>query len=237
MQKVKCQVATAPLRAENSDSAEMVSQLLYGEKAVVIEVNNNFTKIKTIYDQYEGWIDTKQLLAISEETFCQTSFLVPDNMMQVTTNQGPMFLSLGSELDFEIKTENTSHNIAESIVNMAKTFINTPYLWGGRSVFGIDCSGFSQIIYKAHQLKLPRDAYQQAALGETLSFLFEAQPGDLAFFENAEGRIIHVGIMLNAQEIIHAHGKVRVDGIDSHGIFNQELKRYTHQLSFIKRFI
>ena len=116
----------------------------------------------------------------------------------------------------------------------AKEFLNAPYLWGGKSFFGVDCSGFTQLVYKVNNVKLPRDAYQQAEVGEALSFVEESQPGDLAFFENAEGRIIHVGIMLDDQKIIHASGKVRIDTLDSTGIFNQEMNKHTHKLRFVK---
>jgi cell wall-associated NlpC family hydrolase len=117
------------------------------------------------------------------------------------------------------------------------TFLNAPYMWGGRSPFGIDCSGFTQAVYKLKRIKLLRDASQQSTLGEPLSFLTEAEPGDLAFFDNEEGLISHVGIITDQQHIIHASGKVRIDRIDHEGIYNDEEKRYTHLLRIIKRII
>ena len=125
----------------------------------------------------------------------------------------------------------------ESIVEDALGFLNAPYLWGGRSFFGIDCSGFTQIIYKINGIKLPRDAYQQVECGEALDFVEEAKGGDLAFFENENGDIIHVGIMLDDQKIIHAHGKVRIDELDSIGVFNKEQNKHTHKLRIIKRIV
>ena len=112
-----------------------------------------------------------------------------------------------------------------------------PYLWGGKSTFGIDCSGLTQQVYKLGGYELPRDAYQQAELGEVLSFVEEAEPGDLAFFDNADGKIIHVGIILGDYKIIHAHGKVRIDPFDSNGIFNTDSQKYSHKLRFIKKVI
>ena len=143
---------------------------------------------------------------------------------------------MGSEVTFETSSPTRGHNLSESIVNCAKEFLNVPYLWGGKSFFGIDCSGFTQIIYKIHGIKIPRDTYQQAEMGEALTFIEEAKPGDLAFFENSEGRIIHVGFILADQKIIHAHGKVRIDSLDSSGIFNKDQNKHTHKLRFIRSY-
>jgi cell wall-associated NlpC family hydrolase len=121
------------------------------------------------------------------------------------------------------------------VIDVAKFYLNAPYLWGGKSVFGIDCSGLSQMVFRQFGIKLRRDAYQQAEQGELVGFLQEAKAGDLAFFDNNEGRINHVGIMMDNERIIHASGKVRIDAIDNQGIFNRELNRYTHKLRIIKR--
>ena len=118
----------------------------------------------------------------------------------------------------------------------AKFFLNAPYLWGGRTPWGIDCSGLTQQVYKHFGIAILRDASQQATQGKTVNFLAEAKPGDLAFFDNAEGRIIHVGILLSPEEIIHASGRVKIDRIDNEGIYSEELGKRTHQLRIIKRF-
>jgi len=130
-------------------------------------------------------------------------------------NDGKTLLSMGSEVEFPAVASRRSHDVRESIALTAKEFLNVPYLWGGKSFFAVDCSGFTQLVYKIHDIKLPRDASQQVEVGESLSFVEESQPGDLAFFENPEGKIIHVGIMLDNQRIIHASGKVRIDTLDS----------------------
>ena len=122
----------------------------------------------------------------------------------------------------------------EKIVENALMFLSSPYLWGGRSPLGVDCSGFSQIVYRLQGIDLPRDAYQQAKVGTTLSFVEESEPGDLAFFDNQEGVITHVGIILKDNHIIHASGKVRIDRMDQQGIFNSELGIHTHKLRLIK---
>ena len=147
-----------------------------------------------------------------------------------------MLLSLGSEIPSNEENSIVSAT-REKISQTANLFLNVPYLWSGRSFFGIDCSGLTQLVYKVCGLSLPREAHQQAEQGRVLDFIEESQPGDLAFFENGEGKISHVGVMLDNQKIIHAYGKVRIDTLDSSGIFNQELNRHTHKLRFVKSFL
>jgi cell wall-associated NlpC family hydrolase len=171
----------------------------------------------------------------------------------IELNNIPMHLSLGSSLgflhkgkaminQFEISCERTlwdpkQHQPnGELILQIAMKYLNTPYLWGGRSVFGIDCSGFVQQVYRFFGIKLPRDAYQQAIEGELIGFLQESKCGDLAYFDNQEGKIIHVGILIDAETIIHASGKVRIDKIDNLGILNTDTGERSHQLRIIKRY-
>ena len=237
MNKGICNVSIAPLRADSSDKSEIVSQLLYGESADIIEVKDNWTKIITHYDNYEAWMDTKQILPVSDEfVTSRKRNLVKEPFQSTMTESGKVLLSMGSEVNFETTAPTRGRDLSESIVNCAKEFLNVPYLWGGKSFFGIDCSGFTQIIYKIHGIKIPRDAYQQAEIGDALTFIEEAKPGDLAFFENKEGRIHHVGIILADQKIIHAHGKVRIDSLDTSGIFNKDQNKHTHKLRFIRSY-
>ena len=231
MNKAITNVSVAPVRAENSDKAEMVTQLLFGESVEILETAGNWAKIKTDYDGYEGWVDPKQISPVSEEEFAERQVkILSDGFSFCTIKDKKMLLSAGSECE-NLNQQNAQKSISEIAVD----FLNVPYLWGGRSYFGIDCSGFTQLVYKIKDIKLPRDAYQQAERGFVLDFIEEAEPGDLAFFENEEGRIIHVGIMLENQKVIHAHGKVRIDQLDSVGIFNKDQNKHTHKLRFIKR--
>lgn len=235
MDKGICIVTVAPVRAENSDRAEIVTEILYGESADIVEVNKNWTKIKMHYDGYEGWMDTKQIKPVTEEYLANRKVtLITEDFSSIMTLEGKTLLSMGSEVEFPAVASRRSHDVRESIALTAKEFLNIPYLWGGKSFFAVDCSGFVQLVYKIHNVKMPRDTYQQAEVGETLSFVEESQPGDLAFFENSEGKIIHVGIMLDNQKIIHASGKVRIDTLDSSGIFNKEMNKHTHKLRVIK---
>lgn len=235
MDKAVCNVSVAAVRAEASDRAEILTQILFGEGLQLLEMTANWAKIKMDYDGYEGWMDPNQFSLKSDEFFeNRKAQVITQTACSFASDSGKMLLSIGSEVDVPSENSNHFQNIRENLISTAKKFLNVPYLWGGKSFFGIDCSGFTQLVFKVYGKKIPRDAYQQAEVGEVLDFLEESQAGDLAFFENAEGRIIHVGIMLNSHQIIHAHGKVRIDELDSTGIFNKEKKAHTHKLRFVK---
>ncbi len=233
MNKAICTVSVAAIRAEPSHQSEMTSQLLYGETVDILESKGSFIKVKMHLDGYEGWTDARQISDISEEYFLERKTeLVLNPIQMYNTSQGAILLSMGSEVNSE-NIKPTFLNF-ENISETAKQFLNVPYLWSGRSFFGIDCSGFIQLIYKVQGLALPREAQQQSEIGEVLSFVEESKPGDLAFFENEDGKICHVGMMLPDQKIIHASGKVRIDCLDSTGIFNKELNKHTHKLRFLR---
>ncbi|RZL17033.1 MAG: hydrolase [Pedobacter sp.] len=253
-----CRIAVAPLRADKSDRAEIVSQLLFGDHVEVVGKEDRWWLVENGYDGYQGWIDFKQLAPISEAQYQALSNckdLAPLNFNnELTGPDGSIYhISAGSNLPFlkdgycyageeqfklSFEPHHTSKaNFSSDLENTARFFLNTPYLWGGRNVFGIDCSGFVQTVFKYLGVKMRRDASQQAEHGELVAFLSEARAGDVAFFDNEEGKITHVGILLDARTIIHAAGKVKIDPIDDQGIFNKELNRYTHKLRIIKRFV
>jgi cell wall-associated NlpC family hydrolase len=229
----------------------MVSQLLFGEAGEVIAIEGDFTKIKTLNDNYTGWCQTAQLHDI-ESIVPQNKLLAGEWINKININGQEAYIPLGADLSFlqNNKAEVGKNSIdykgpglipqsnewtAESVRQWAYTFLNTPYLWGGRSVFGIDCSGFTQMVYKCFDKQLQRDASQQATQGEAIGFLQEVQTGDLAFFDNADGKITHVGLLLDSSTIIHSSGKVRVDTIDNMGIINTDTGKRTHSLRIIKR--
>lgn len=251
-----CNLSIIPLRIEPNDTSEMVSQLLFGEHFKILEIRKNWSKIRVSFDNYEGWIDNKQYEEISEEIYTtieNTTTILSAEIIDFATKPDQSFLTipLGSCLpfynnqQFVLNTTNYQYEgkvfqkkfTKNAIIEIAFHFLNTPYLWGGKSPFGIDCSGFTQMVYKLCGYKLLRDASQQATQGEVLSFIEESEPGDLAFFDNNEGIITHVGIIMNDNYIIHAHGKVRIDRIDHSGIFNVDIKRHTHKLRVIKKII
>ncbi|PWA08805.1 C40 family peptidase [Flavobacterium laiguense] len=249
-----CNLAIIPLRAEASDKSEIVSQVLFGEHFEILEQLKQWSRIKMQYDDYEGWIDTKQFQEITESNFKQLSkdaiILNADLIEYITAPSNLLIpIPLGSSLSFlnysEINTCNFDFEGTKTsgikpknfLLNSAFMYLNAPYLWGGKTPFGIDCSGFTQMVYKLNGYKLLRDASQQAMQGEALSFIEESEPGDLAFFDNEEGNIIHVGIIMENNYIIHASGKVRIDRLDHLGIYNADLNKHTHKLRVIKKII
>ena len=238
MEKAVCKVMAAPVREEPKEQAEMVTQILYGETLDVLEAGKYWSKIKMHFDGYEGFVDSRQIQKISDEALENRKVtLITEDFQSVLMKDGRTLLSMGSEVEFPAVASRRSHDLRESIALTAQELLNIPYLWGGRSFFGVDCSGFVHLVYKINGIKMPRDSYQQAEVGQPLTFVEESQPGDLAFFENAEGRVVHVGIMLENQRIIHASGKVRIDTLDSTGIFNKELNEHTHKLRIVKNVI
>lgn len=255
-----CHLTVIPMRAEPSHCTEMVSQILFGEAYRVLEESREWVKVSVCHDGYEGWIQRKQHFAISNEQLdnylqCdklrlsvpllieQPTILSMGAMVPVHPGDSPCPEALPEHLsaeDWSPVADLTGFSRTESmglIGDAAFSIQGAPYLWGGRTPLGIDCSGFTQLLYSLIGVKLPRDASQQVQVGEPLDFIHEAQLGDLAFFHNEEGRIVHVGMMLNDHEIIHASGYVRVDRVDENGIFNADLQRYTHSLRVVKRIV
>lgn len=237
------------MRAEPKDTSELVSQVIYGESFKIIEQRANWSLIKLSFDNYKGWIDNKQLVEISETVYDSTiseANIYSSDLIEFIqiNNKGLLTIPFGSNLNsiklFDHSFDgNTTKTIQpkENLVKTSLLFINSPYLWGGRTPFGIDCSGFTQIIYKINGYKIDRDAKDQVNLGVSLSFIEESEPGDLAFFDNKEGDIVHVGIIMEDNHIIHAHGQVRIDRLDQTGIYNVDTKKHTHKLRVIKKII
>jgi hypothetical protein len=244
-----CHLSIVPLRAEASDSSEMVTQVLYGDILEVLEDGKKWSHIRLEFDGYEGWIDNKQFKFISEEIYETLKKDVPvlssDLVDFITTSEEQLLcIPLGSSLNglkvlnHQFEGKSISGKLKKNqLINTALVYLNAPYLWGGKTPFGIDCSGFTQMVYKLNGYSLQRDASQQAGQGEALSFIEESEAGDLAFFDNEEGSIVHVGIIMDDNYIIHAHGKVRIDRLDHTGIFNAEMGKHTHKLRVIKRII
>lgn len=255
MSFVVCCVPVSPLRAESSHKSEMISQLLLGEAGELLEETENFVKLRCLHDGYEGWCQRSQVaITVALPGHADNGLYVGDWTDKVLINGVAAWVPMGAPIlapaqeviqagPYKLQyVTGSAWSAADAVPTgaavkaRAERFLNTPYLWGGRSVFGIDCSGFCQVVFRFFNIPLLRDAYLQATQGESVGFLQEVQCGDLAFFDNAEGRIVHVGILLNESEIIHASGKVRIDKIDHAGIVNTDTGQRTHQLRIIKRY-
>ncbi len=252
-----CHLSLVPVRKEPSHKSELVNQLLFGEIFEQLEQNGEWMNIRSAHDNYEGWIHQSQQSSLTLAEFNELKrgkpFLTYD-LVQILINQNSVYsILLGSILPWywgntcrigsnSFVFDGNAHlpdmsGGTKSIVENAYMYLNAPYLWGGRSPCGIDCSGLTQMAFKLCGIYIKRDAWMQAEQGATVHLLDEAQPGDLAFFDNEEGNITHVGLIAAKNKIIHACGSVRVDTIDHHGIFNDQTRKYTHNLRLIKRMV
>lgn len=243
-----CHVAVAPLRSEASDRADMISQLLFGEPVEILEQSYQWRKVRSMMDGYEGWTDEKLLLPLTEkEVYRWLDGITTEHAAQRSVKGpfGEQRIGRGSFVSVELTPHfNIGPNTYEwldgeepfphALTDLALNYLNTPYLWGGKTLWGIDCSGFTQVVYRIFDHNLPRDAYQQIELGRDILF-DEKLPGDLAFFINDAGRIHHVGIVLDQNQIIHASGFVRIDTLTEEGIVRRIDQQLSHRLHAIKR--
>jgi gamma-D-glutamyl-L-lysine dipeptidyl-peptidase len=253
METFICENVFVPLRSAPTHKSEMLSQVLFGEKYTVIDRSGSWLKVKTIFDNYSGWLDVDHLQYTVYEDNTQNHVL-NRSLLCYRNDKTKMVLEAGCEI-FEPDIENKIFKIGNNIYNtsedfsssfftndkalpeIAMKFINSPYIWGGRIPSGIDCSGLTQLVYKISGVPIARDAIDQAEEGIGVGFIDEANPGDLVFFDNERGRISHVGMIISRGLVIHSSGRVRIDPIDHQGIFKIEINGYSHNLRTIRRII
>ena len=245
-----CPLSVIPVRLLPDDTSEMTSQIIYGEHFKILEQRKHWSRIRNAFDDFEGWVNNLQVHIINEEEYLNinntdniartkdlVSFVATDLNTLLPIVLGatiPANKILPHHFEGELMTKKGDK---PTLINTALLYLNSPYVLGGRTPFGIDNGGFTQMVYKINGYTLKRNALEQSAQGEALSFIEESEPGDLAFFDDKEGAIDHVGIIMKDNYIIHANGKVRIDRIDHTGIFNTETRSYTHKLRVIKKII
>jgi len=244
-----CPLSVVSVRVEPNDNNEVVTQLLYGDYFKIIEKRRKWSKIRIAYDAKEGWVLNVQYQEISDVNYEKLNKEVPNHSNDIVAHiiikeHVLMPIVLGSNITsskllnhhFEGACVQGAKNKSK-LVDTALLYLNTPYQKGGKTPFGIDSSGFAQMVYKINGYGLKRSAEEQSAQGAPLSFIEESEPGDLAFFDDKDGTINHVGIILKDNYIIHVIGAVRIDRLDHTGIFNSEEKMYSHQLRVIKKIV
>ncbi|WP_375324039.1 NlpC/P60 family protein [Flagellimonas sp. GZD32] len=250
MQYGICPLSIVPIRTNPDGCSEMTSQLQYGEHFKILESRKKWSRIRVAYDRFEGWVPNNQITVVPEQVYEELDALEHtkiccDIISHIYASDGMLLpILLGSMMNapellghtFEGSVQE-GQNVKEGLIDTAILYLKAPFLGGGKTPFGIDCSGFTQMVYKINGYALGRTAEEQSKQGEALSFIEESEPGDLAFFDNNEGVIDHVGIILKDNYIIHVNGHVRIDRIDHTGIFNTDEKLYTHQLRVIKKII
>lgn len=253
MERFICENVFVPLRSGPSHKSEMLSQILFGEKYIVKDRIGSWLKIETVFDNYQGWIDSDHLQH-SEDTTDDIGVIVNRPLLCYRDDNTKMVLEPGCEIYrpdmagkkffagsniFKVSDDFDERYIStkDTLTDTAMKFINSPYIWGGRIPSGIDCSGFTQMVYKIHGIAIPRDSWKQAESGRTIDFIDIAEPGDLVFFDSDRGRITHVGMIISAGLVIHASGRVRIDRIDHQGIFKYEKRGYSHKLRLIRRIL
>lgn len=253
-----CRLSVVSVRKEPADTSEQVSQLLFGDHYKVQEISKDrkWLKIVIDYDQYQGWIDFKQHQPISQEYFDHINNaefkITTDITASLLYNKSPLMVLLGSvipissaelfKMEEQFAFNGEAKNLGqkrefEFLRTIAQKYLNAPYQWGGKSPFGLDCSGFTQMVFKIAGYKLLRDAAQQANQGKAIAGISECKPGDIAFFKNKDGKVTHTGIIMSPDKIIHASGKVRIDAVNAEGIWNAETRTLTHPLSNIRRIL
>ncbi|HMQ46077.1 MAG TPA: NlpC/P60 family protein [Saprospiraceae bacterium] len=253
-----CSASVVPLRSGASHRSELASQLLFGELVEVLEKKGKqWVKVRCETDNFVAWVADNQLKPITPSEFDRYrkhfAFCL-DLFQPILAQSYGIPITLGARLpDFDgirFALENSVYtfsgqavfprdirNPAEFILKIARKYLFAPHFQGGRSPLGIDSAGLIQLLYSLVNIPLPRLVEQQVFLGRPVDFIDQVRPGDVAFFENRQGRIIHCGLILSAQEVLHAYGSVRIDPLDHFGIYNSEAGRYTHFLRVVRRFL
>lgn len=257
MEYAACSVSIAPMRTHPADKSEMGSQLLFGETVIVTDRRDHWRFVTASWDGFSGWVDVRQLHPLTAAAYdeAQTAAVYSLSLLEgLMTAQDFVPLPLGAVLPHydglrcqigeqffqfsgPVARPGQIPLTGEWVVKLARRYLHAPYLWGGRSPFGIDAAGLAQMVYKLLGIRLLRQPAQQVQQGDAVDFTEQCQVGDLAFFDNGRGHVNHVGIVLPDCYVLHACGSVRIDKLDHFGIYNEMQQRYTHPLRVIKRLL
>lgn len=253
-----CPLSAVSVRTHPSQRSEMSSQILFGEVVEIMEEKGRaWYLVRCLWDDAVGWVASNQLLVLAASEvpiFIGEEALSLELFQPITANDHFLPVPMGARLPgfdgmrFSFGSKNFSFtgqvvfpsksvSNRDILVKIARRYLHTPFLWGGRSPLGIDGAGLVQMAFKFCGIRLPRTADQQVLQGRHVDFAEQAIPGDVAFFENNMGRIVHAGIILSDNQILHAFGKVRIDLMDHYGIFDKEKKKYTHRLRVVKSWL
>lgn len=251
-----------PVRIVPKHKAEMVTQVLFGDLLRLVQKQGEWYKIRAFDDNYEGWVANTMIEPISDSFLSKDDHFkfvadatAPVNVVrggqhsQITLVKGARFPVIPyreNDQELFLKIGKTAFRVQErylidplpatidAMALTAKAYLNAPYLWGGKTPFGVDCSGFMQMLFRQHGISLPRDSYQQVEVGRNMAFA-DRRPGDVAFFTEGSPRISHVGFLLDRDTIIHGSGRVRIDALTEEGILNSETDQYTHKFAAMRR--
>ena len=252
--------SVVPVRAEAREGAEQNTQMLFGELCAILEEQPRWVRIRLESDGQEGWADAKMICPMKSEEYkshktalktaatvaMPMAYAVSENNGQtipltagtkLTNYQDGRFevLGVGFRIDPSMVITKSLDFNEQNLLQAVRFFLNIPYLWGGKNAMGMDCSGFTQIVMSLFGKNLPRNASEQVTCGRMISALSKAKAGDLVFFDHEDGKISHVGIVIDPERVIHCSGRVKVEKLDETGVFNAETGSYSHHLVTIRR--
>ncbi|MGM1429485.1 C40 family peptidase [Sphingobacterium lactis] len=247
-----CTLSSISVYQEPTIAAVRVYELLFGEGLLVLERAKEWVYIRVLETDIQGWVMEGQFeevdavptydfivddvggFALGDEQATIALFHgspMPENGVLTTKVNTYNFLNDPLKVNFGFEVERDR----ESLENFTATYLNKTVSHKGRTEHGLDSIGLCGLFYRHFGFELPKDLESMLTLGKAIDFISEIQDGDLAFFENEEGIVDHVGLVVSEDEVLHVREKVRIDHLDNEGLFNKDLNQVTHKLRIVKR--